>query len=164
MWSSLSDVIGRRVTYMMYLGVGAGLYVLLAFVGSQSTAIFVAIACVIISYYGGGFATIPAYLKDEFGTLEVGAIHGRLLTAWAAAGVVGPLIVNGILDRAGEPGSLVADDYYAALITMTVLLVVGFFANLMIRPVDSKHFDDKAVRQAEEWADKDRAVVTGRGR
>ncbi|MET0839222.1 MAG: hypothetical protein ABWY19_10600, partial [Marmoricola sp.] len=109
-------------------------------------------------------ATVPAYLKDEFGTLEVGAIHGRLLTAWAAAGVVGPLIVNGILDSAGEPGSLVADDYYPALITMTALLVVGFFANLMIRPVDSKHFDDQAVRQAEEWADEDRAVVTGRGR
>ncbi len=163
-WSSLSDVIGRRLTYMMYLGVGAGLYVLLAFVGSQSTAIFVVIACVIISYYGGGFATVPAYLKDEFGTLEVGAIHGRLLTAWAAAGVVGPLIVNGILDAAGEPGSLVADDYYPALITMTVLLVVGFLSNLMIRPVDSKHFDDEAVRQAEEWADEDRAVVTGRGR
>ena len=122
------------------------------------------IACVIISYYGGGFATVPAYLKDEFGTLEVGAIHGRLLTAWAAAGVVGPLIVNGILDAAGEPGSLVADDYYPALITMTVLLVVGFVANLMIRPVDSKHFDDEAVRQAEEWADEDRAVVTGGGR
>ena len=145
---------------MMYLGVGAVLYVLLAFVGSQSTAIFVVIACVIISYYGGGFATIPAYLKDEFGTLEVGAIHGRLLTAWAAAGVVGPLIVNGILDAAGEPGSLVADDYYPALITMTVLLVVGFVSNLMIRPVDSKHFDEEAVRKAEEWADEDRAVVT----
>jgi MFS family permease len=157
-------VIGRRATYMMYLGFGAALYVLLAFVGSQSTAIFVIIACVIISYYGGGFATVPAYLKDEFGTLEVGAIHGRLLTAWAAAGVVGPLIVNGILDAAGEPGSLVADDYYPALITMTVLLVVGFAANLMIRPVDSKHYDDDAVQQAEKWADEDRSVVAGGGR
>ena len=161
-WSSLSDVIGRRPTYMMYLGVGAALYVLLAFVGSQSTAIFVVIACVIISYYGGGFATVPAYLKDEFGTLEVGAIHGRLLTAWAAAGVVGPLIVNGILDAAGEPGSLVADDYYPALITMTVLLVVGFVSNLMIKPVDSKHYDEEAVRQAEEWADEDRSVADRR--
>ena len=76
--------------------------VLLATVGQQSTAIFVTLAAVIISYYGGGFATVPAYLKDLFGTLEVGAIHGRLLTAWAAAGVVGPLIVNGFLDAAGE--------------------------------------------------------------
>ena len=122
---------------------GPRLYVLLAIVGSQSTAIFVVIACVIISYYGGGFATVPAYLKDQFGTLEVGAIHGRLLTAWAAAGVVGPLIVNGILDAAGEPGSLVADDYYPALITMMVLLAVGFVSNLMIRPVDEKHFDER---------------------
>ncbi len=163
-WSSLSDVIGRRPTYMMYLGVGAGLYVLLALIGTQSTAIFVIIACVIISYYGGGFATVPAYLKDEFGTLEVGAIHGRLLTAWAAAGVVGPLIVNGFLDAAGEPGSLVADDYYPALITMTVLLVVGFVSNLMVRPVDEKHFDDDAVQTAEKWAEEDRVAVARGGR
>jgi MFS family permease len=163
-WSSLSDVIGRRLTYMMYLGVGAALYVVLATLGTQSTAVFVIIACVIISYYGGGFATVPAYLKDAFGTLEVGAIHGRLLTAWAAAGVVGPLIVNGFLDAAGEPGSLVAGDYYPALITMTVLLVVGFVSNLMIRPVDSRHYDDDAVAQAREWADEDRVAVARGGR
>jgi MFS family permease len=164
-WSSLSDVVGRRITYMMYLGFGAALYSFLALVGTQSTAVFVIIACVIISYYGGGFATVPAYLKDEFGTLEVGAIHGRLLTAWAAAGVVGPLIVNKILDAAGEPGSLVAADYHPALITMMVLLIVGFVANLMIRPVDEKYYDEAAVRQAEEWADQDRAALTvGGGR
>ena len=163
-WSSLSDVVGRRITYMMYLGFGAALYALLATIGTQSTAIFVIIACVIISYYGGGFATVPAYLKDEFGTLEVGAIHGRLLTAWAAAGVVGPLIVNKILDAAGEPGSLVASDYHPALITMMVLLIVGFVANLLVRPVDEKHWDQDAVRQAEEWADKDRAATVGGGR
>ncbi len=145
-WSSLSDVIGRKPTYMIYLGVGLVLYVLLATVGQQSTAIFVILAVVIISYYGGGFATVPAYLKDLFGTLEVGAIHGRLLTAWAAAGVVGPLVVNGFLDAAGEPGSLVADDYHLALFTMVGILGVGFLANLLIRPVDEKHFDEEAVR------------------
>jgi hypothetical protein len=101
---------------------------------------------VIISYYGGGFATVPAYLKDLFGTLEVGAIHGRLLTAWAAAGVVGPLIVNGFLDAAGEPGKLVADDYHLGLFTMVGVLGVGFVANLLIRPVEEKHFDKEAVR------------------
>ena len=90
-WSSLSDRIGRKPIYMMYLGVGLVLYILLATVGQQSTAIFVVLAFVIISYYGGGFATVPAYLKDLFGTLEVGAIHGRLLTAWSAAGIVGPV-------------------------------------------------------------------------
>ena len=104
------------------------------------------LAAVIISYYGGGFATVPAYLKDMFGTLEVGAIHGRLLTAWAAAGVAGPLIVNKILDSAGEPGSLVADDYNLALFTMVGVLAVGFVANLMIKPVDEKFFDEEAVR------------------
>ena len=163
-WSSLSDLVGRRLTYMVYLGFGVALYALLATVGTQSTAIFVVLACVIISFYGGGFATVPAYLKDQFGTLEVGAIHGRLLTAWAAAGVVGPLIVNKILDAAGEPGSLVAEDYHPALITMMVLLLVGFVANLMIRPVDERHWDEDAVRKAEEWADQDRAATVGGGR
>ncbi len=89
-WSSLSDRIGRKPIYMLYLGGGLALYGLLALVGSQSVAIFVVLAMGILSFYGGGFATVPAYLKDLFGTLEVGAIHGRLLTAWAAAGVVGP--------------------------------------------------------------------------
>jgi MFS family permease len=160
-WSSLSDVIGRRPTYMIYLGAGLVLYILLATFGQDSTSIFVVLALVIISYYGGGFATVPAYLKDLFGTLEVGAIHGRLLTAWSAAGVVGPLIVNGFLDSAGEPGSLVAADYRPALITMVVVLAVGFAANLMIRPVDAKHYDEDAVEAAEQWADEDRSAVTG---
>ncbi|MDR7255562.1 MFS family permease [Nocardioides sp. BE266] len=143
-WSSLSDRIGRKPTYVMYLGVGLVLYLLLALFGSSSTVVFVALAVVIISYYGGGFATVPAYLKDLFGTLEVGAIHGRLLTAWAAAGVAGPLIVNGILDSVGEPGNLVAADYRPALLTMVGVLAIGFLANLMIRPVAETHFDHDA--------------------
>jgi MFS family permease len=143
-WSSLSDRIGRKPTYVMYLGVGLVLYLLLALFGSSSTFVFVALAVVIISYYGGGFATVPAYLKDLFGTLEVGAIHGRLLTAWAAAGVAGPLIVNGILDTVGEPGNLVAADYRPALLTMVGVLAVGFLANLMIKPVSEDHFDHDA--------------------
>ena len=149
-WSSLSDKVGRRPTYMMYLGVGFVLYLLLALFGDSSTAMFVLLAALILSYYGGGFATVPAYLKDLFGTLEVGAIHGRLLTAWAVAGVVGPLIVNGFLDAAGEPGSLVAADYRPALLTMVGVLAVGFVANLLIRPVDERHFDDQAVADADE--------------
>jgi MFS family permease len=145
-WSSTSDVIGRRPTYMMYLGVGAGAYVLLAFFGSSSTVLFIALAAVIISFYGGGFATVPAYLRDLFGTFQVGAIHGRLLTAWSAAGIAGPLIINGFLDAQGEPGNLVAADYRPALLTMVGLLVVGFVANLAIRPVSSRYHepeDDK---------------------
>ncbi len=134
-WSSTSDVIGRKPIYLLYLGAGVGLYLLLATVGDSSTLVFVLLAGLIISLYGGGFATIPAYLRDLFGPFQVGAIHGRLLTAWSAAGVAGPLIVNGILDRQGKPGSLVAADYRLALLTMVGVLVVGFVANLLVRPV-----------------------------
>jgi MFS family permease len=148
-WSSLSDVIGRKPIYMGYLGFGLVLYLLLASIGDQSIAIFVSLAALIISFYGGGFATVPAYLKDLFGTLEVGAIHGRLLTAWSFAGVVGPLIVNGFLDAAGEPGDLVAADYRPALLTMAGVLAVGFVANLLIRPVAEDHFDEEAVKAAD---------------
>ena len=80
------------------------LYVVLATLGSTATWIFVLTAAIIISFYGGGFATVPAYLRDLFGTYQVGAIHGRLLTAWSAAGVAGPLIINGVLDSRGTPG------------------------------------------------------------
>ncbi|WP_148614061.1 OFA family MFS transporter [Nocardioides rubriscoriae] len=135
LWSSTSDVVGRKPVYVVYLGVGLVLYFLLATVGSSSTALFVLLAAVIISFYGGGFATIPAYLRDLFGTFQVGAIHGRLLTAWSAAGVVGPFIVNGFLDSQGEPGSLTADAYRPALLTMVGVLAVGLVANLLVRPV-----------------------------
>ncbi|MGL5858041.1 MAG: OFA family MFS transporter [Angustibacter sp.] len=139
-WSSTSDVVGRRRIYMLYLGAGAVLYVLLATVGSTSTLAFVALAAGILTFYGGGFATIPAYLKDLFGTHQVGAIHGRLLTAWSCAGVAGPLIVNAIIERDGEPGTLTASSYEPALFVMVGLLVIGFVANLLVRPVDARHF------------------------
>jgi MFS family permease len=134
-WSATSDKTGRRNIYMVYLGVGAVLYLTLALVGSSTTALYVLLAFVIISFYGGGFATAPAYLRDLFGTFQVGAIHGRLLTAWSAAGIAGPLIVNGILDAQGAPGALTAHAYQPALLTMVGLLVIGFIANLLVRPV-----------------------------
>ncbi len=138
-WSSTSDYIGRKPIYMVYLGVGMVLYVVLATLGGSATWVFVITAAIIISFYGGGFATIPAYLRDLFGTFQVGAIHGRLLTAWSAAGIAGPLIVNGVLDMAdGEPGELVAGDYRPALFIMVGLLAVGFVANLLVRPVADK--------------------------
>ncbi len=140
-WSSTSDIVGRKNIYVMYLGVGIILYTLLAFQGSSSTTLFALLAGVIISFYGGSFSTAPAYLRDLFGTYQVGAIHGRLLTAWAAAGVAGPLIVNRILDSQGEPGKLQASDYRPALLTMVAILAVGFIANLAIRPVDPKHHE-----------------------
>jgi MFS family permease len=137
-WSTTSDFIGRKPMYMIYLGVGILLYLVLATLGSTATWIFVLTAAIIISFYGGGFSTVPAYLRDLFGTYQVGAIHGRLLTAWSAAGVAGPLIVNSVLDSRGTPGQLVAGDYRPALFIMVGLLAVGFVANLLIRPVASK--------------------------
>jgi MFS family permease len=143
-WSSTSDVVGRKPIYMLYLGGGIVCYTLLALAGATSTAVFVLLAAVILSFYGGGFATVPAYLRDLFGTFQVGAIHGRLLTAWSVAGVAGPLIVNRFLDAQGKPGTLTAEAYRPALLTMVGILAVGFVANLLIRPVSSEHHEPGA--------------------
>lgn len=152
-WSSTSDKVGRKPIYMVYLGVGMLLYAGLALAGQTSTAVFVLLAAVILSFYGGGFATVPAYLRDLFGTFQVGAIHGRLLTAWSAAGVAGPLIVNGFLDSQGTPGKLTAEAYRPALLTMIAVLAVGFVANLLVRPVDERfHEPAREVEKAQEWA------------
>lgn len=142
-WSSTSDVIGRKPMYTIYLGLGIIAYFLLATVGHNNTAIFVLLAAVIISFYGGGFATVPAYLRDLFGGFQVGAIHGRLLTAWSAAGIAGPLIVNGFLDKEGKPGTLTAAAYRPALFTMVGVLAIGLVANLLIRQV-SDRFHEKS--------------------
>ena len=156
-WSSTSDVIGRKPIYMVYLGVGIVLYVVLALAGSTATAVFVLVAAIIISFYGGGFATVPAYLRDLFGTFQVGAIHGRLLTAWSAAGIAGPLIINGFLDAAGTPGELTAADYRPALFTMVGVLVVGFVANLLVTPVDSRFHEEPGSVEAAAARDKEAA-------
>jgi MFS family permease len=140
-WSSTSDFIGRKPMYMIYLGVGILAYLLLATVGNNATVLFVLLAMLIISFYGGGFATVPAYLRDLFGTFQVGAIHGRLLTAWSAAGVAGPLIINSFLDAKGKPGQLTVDAYRPALYTMIAILAVGFISNLLIRPVASRFWE-----------------------
>lgn len=147
-WSTLSDKIGRQRTYIMYLGVGAALYAVLALAGDTATALFVTVTFLIVSFYGGGFATIPAYLKDLFGKLEVGAIHGRLLTAWSAAGVAGPLIVNAIVDGRREAGFEGADLYIPSMVVMACLLLVGFTANMLVRPVHDRHHEPAAVDAA----------------
>ena len=146
-WSSTSDVIGRKYIYVVYLGVGMALYALLATVGSTSTLVFALLCAVIISFYGGGFATVPAYLRDLFGTFQVGAIHGRLLTAWSTAGVLGPLIINGLLDAQGEPGTLEAGNYRTALFVMVGILAIGFVANLFVRPVAEKWHEPKTAAE-----------------
>jgi MFS family permease len=138
-WSSTSDVIGRKNMYRVYLGVGALMYLLIALFGDSAKPLFVVCALVIISFYGGGFSTVPAYLKDLFGTYQVGAIHGRLLTAWSVAGVLGPLIVNWIADRQKDAGKDGASLYGLSFYIMIGLLVLGFVANELIRPVHSRH-------------------------
>jgi MFS family permease len=140
-WASVSDFIGRKQTYTIFFSLGAVLYFLLPYttVGHMnSVAAFVGVACVLLSMYGGGFATIPAYLKDLFGGYNVSAIHGRLLTAWSFAGIVGPLIVNGILDHYVANHVPKQQAYPLILHIMTGLLVVGFVANLLVRPVDER--------------------------
>ncbi|MFJ9641058.1 OFA family MFS transporter [Streptomyces sp. NPDC101178] len=146
-WSSTSDLIGRKNIYRVYLGAGVLMYALIALVGSSSKPLFVLCALVILSFYGGGFATIPAYLKDLFGTYQVGAIHGRLLTAWSTAGVLGPLIVNWIADRQEEAGKHGAELYGTSLLIMMALLAVGFVANELVRPVHPSHHLDAVPAQ-----------------
>jgi len=151
-WSATSDVIGRKPMYMCYLGIGAVLYFLLATAGTASVALFVLLTGIILSFYGGGFSTVPAYLKDLFGTIQVGAIHGRLLTAWSAAGIAGPLIVNGLADAQSAAGKSGADLYTVSLLVMVGVLVVGFIANLLIRPVADRFLEpveDERFRREE---------------
>ncbi|MBW8699864.1 putative MFS-type transporter YhjX [Streptomyces sp. MBT84] len=138
-WSSTSDLVGRKNIYRVYLGVGAVMYLLIASFGDSSKPLFILCALVILSFYGGGFATIPAYLKDLFGTYQVGAIHGRLLTAWSTAGVLGPLIVNWIADHQKEAGKHGSALYGLSFMIMIGLLVIGFVANEFVRPVHPRH-------------------------
>jgi MFS family permease len=138
LWSSTSDVIGRKRVYIGYLGLGGLLYLLIAVAGTGSVVLFVALTGVILSFYGGGFATVPAYLKDLFGTFNVGAIHGRLLTAWSLAGIAGPMIVNVIADvqlAAGRDGAAL---YGLSLYVMVGVMAVGFLANMLIRPLPAR--------------------------
>jgi MFS family permease len=138
-WASLSDGIGRKMTYFIFFGLGIVLYAAapsLAHMGLK--ALFVAAFCVILSMYGGGFATVPAYLADIFGTSFVGAIHGRLLTAWSAAGVVGPLIIGYLRDAQISAGVERALVYDRTLYILAGFLAVGFICNALVRPVAEK--------------------------
>jgi MFS family permease len=135
-WASLSDRIGRKLTYATFFVLGVVLYAMTpALAHGGQLGLFVAAMCIILSMYGGGFATVPAYLADVFGTKFVGAIHGRLLTAWSVAGVAGPFLVSSLRDfeiAAGVPRESVYD---VTLYSLAGLLVLGFLANLTIRPV-----------------------------
>jgi len=140
-WASLSDRIGRKTTYSVFFLLGMGLYAAAPHLGAiGSVALFVLGFGIILSMYGGGFATVPAYLADMFGTRMVGAIHGRLLTAWAAAGIFGPLIVNYLRDWQLSQGLPPARVYDQTMYILAGLLLVGFICNLLIRPVNPKYY------------------------
>ncbi|WP_101675763.1 L-lactate MFS transporter [Alloalcanivorax mobilis] len=159
-WASLSDKIGRKNTYYCFFVIGIVVYCLLPTWGHLGMAgLFVISICVILSMYGGGFATVPAYLADIFGTQMVGAIHGRLLTAWSAAGLVGPLIIAALRDAQLEAGVDQALVYDRTLYIMAGLLFVGLICNALVRPVDhSLHMSEEEVARERALQHEDRVA------
>jgi MFS family permease len=148
-WASLSDQIGRQATYMVFFLVGLTLYAAIPWTASSdgSLALFVGFFCVILSMYGGGFATVPAYLADIFGDRMVSAIHGRLLTAWSTAGVLGPVLVNYVREYQLDHGVPRAQVYSITMYLLAGLLAVGFVCNLLITPVPKKYY--MSIRELE---------------
>ncbi len=165
-WASSSDKLGRKQTYYVFFVLGIALYVLTSFAADwKSMALLAGCMCIIASMYGGGFATIPAYLADMFGTQFVGAIHGRLLTAWSTAGILGPVVVNYMHDVRLEKKVPFDQLYGPIFFTLAGMLVVGLIANFLVRPVADKWFMSDAElaeekRLAHEAAAK---TVTGPG-
>jgi MFS family permease len=140
-WASCSDYIGRKATYFIFLVLGFILYASIpSMAQSGQLALFVGFFCIILSMYGGGFSTVPAYLADLFGTQMVGAIHGRLLTAWAAAGVLGPILINYIREYQIANGVPKAQAYDVTMYVLAGLILLGLLCNLMVRPLADKHF------------------------
>lgn len=139
-WATLSDYIGRKNTYYTFLVLGIVLYAMVPYLAASGNLfLFVLFFCICISMYGGAFSTLPAYLRDLYGTMNVGAIHGRELTAWSAAGIAGPVLVNYI--RQGQIASGVpnAQAYTVTMYIMVALLVVGVICNFLIKPVDERY-------------------------
>ncbi len=140
-WASLSDKLGRKMTYVVFFVLGGVLYFSVpGSAAAGSIVLFVGAFCIILSMYGGGFATVPAYLADLFGTQMVGAIHGRLLTAWATAGVLGPVVVNYMREYQLGLGIPREQVYNQTMYILTGMLVVGLICNLMVRPLADKWF------------------------
>jgi MFS family permease len=140
-WASLSDYIGRKNTYYTFFLLGIALYASAPFFAhTGNKALFVLAFGIILSMYGGGFATVPAYLADMFGTQFVGAIHGRLLTAWSTAGIIGPVVVNYIREfqlAAGVPRDHLYD---TTMYILCGMLVIGLICNYLVKPVDAKWY------------------------
>ncbi|WP_342666159.1 MFS transporter [Mycobacterium genavense] len=133
LWSAASDAVGRKNMYRLYLGLGAMLYAVLIIAQNASKPLFLVVCILLLSFYGAGFATVPAYLRDLFGYLEVGAIHGRLLTAWSTAGVLGPVIVNAIADNRIAAHVVGPERYRWSFMIMVILLLIGVVCNELIR-------------------------------
>jgi MFS family permease len=149
-WASFSDAIGRKITYVVFFLLGTALYASAPWAGNAGqVGLFVAFFCIILTMYGGGFATIPAYLADLFGTQHVGAIHGRLLTAWSVAGVLGPVVVNYIRQHQLDRGLPADQAYNMTMYILAGFLVLGFFCNLLVKPVADRHFMSDAELAAE---------------
>ena len=169
-WASLSDRIGRKTMYFTIFVLGIVLYALLPTWGHLGVAaLFVGSICIIMSMYGGGFATVPAYLADIFGTQMVGAIHGRLITAWSAAGVIGPALIAGLRQFQLDHGVARTQVYDITLYVMAVLLLGGLLCNLFVRPVNPKHWmSDEQLARERALQREDRvaesAEFAGRGR
>jgi len=160
-WASLSDYIGRKNTYYCFFLLGIALYALApTFASMGSKLLFVSAFCVILSMYGGGFATVPAYLADMFGTQFVGAIHGRLLTAWSTAGIIGPVVVNYIREfqlQAGVPRDQL---YNTTMYILCAMLIAGLICNYMIKPVNHKwHMSADEVARLQAASAKSAAAV-----
>ena len=140
-WASGSDYMGRKTTYMVFFLLGIALYGSIPWTAAAGIQpLFVGFFCIILSMYGGGFATVPAYLADLFGTRMVGAIHGRLLTAWSAAGIFGPVIVNYVREYQLSLGVAHAQVYTTTMYVLAGILVLGLLCNIMVRPVAEKYY------------------------
>jgi MFS family permease len=165
-WASLSDKLGRKMTYVVFFVLGGVLYFSVpGSAAAGSIVLFVSAFCIILSMYGGGFATVPAYLADLFGTQMVGAIHGRLLTAWATAGVLGPVVVNYMREYQLGLGLPREQVYNQTMYILTGMLVVGLICNLMVRPLADKWFmtDEELAVEKKLAHEKAAASVVVRG-
>ena len=147
-WASSSDFLGRKLTYAIFFSLGTALYLSAPWAGiNQYIATFVLINLVILTMYGGGFATIPAYLADIFGTQHVGAIHGRLLTAWSLAGIIGPMLISYLREYQLSIGIPPDQAYNSSFKILALLLVLGFILNLLIKPVNKKfHMSEQELK------------------
>jgi MFS family permease len=163
-WASLSDRLGRKTTYSVFFVLGMVLYASLPTLASTGNKLlFVGAVGVIISMYGGGFSTVPAYLADIFGTQFVGAIHGRILTAWSTAGIVGPVVVNYMREYQLGLGIPREQVYNQTMYILVGLLAIGLVCNLLVRPLADKWFMTDAQLEEEKRLAHEKAILAETG-